>query len=148
MTDKPNSRDYEPVATATGDLESTPLNFPHLTTTSPSDFGYYTPRYTFQIALQSSIFITSALIVADYLIYTKCNEDGDYPLQNPNVATIFMRWANVVAGQYFTMRSFVLLRSQSREGHSYWIICLYALIGLMFTMAAILVQFQDVLGSD
>lgn len=143
--DNNSSNHYEAIPNEpTDDLEAshvTPL--PHVTR-SPrdSDFGYYTPRYTALIALQTSVYITCALVIVDYIIYTNCNDDDDYPRQNPNILTVLMRWVTVFVGQFFVMRSFVLLKSQSREGHSYWVICLFALLGLVFTMSAFLVQFQ------
>lgn len=145
--DKTDTNNYEAIPSESAtDLEAahvtTPL--PHVTT-SPrdSDFGYYSPRYTAVLALRTSVYITCALVIVDYIIYTKFNDDNDYPLQNPNFLTVLMRWVNVYVGQFFAMRSFVLLRSQSREGHSYFVICLFALAGLVFTMAAFLVQFQQ-----
>lgn len=143
--DKSDTNYYEaiPGESAT-DLEVAHVALPQVTT-SPrdSDFGHYTPRHTAVIALQTSVYITCALVIVDYIIYTKFNDDDDYPLQNPNLLTVLVRWVNLFLGQVFVMRSFVLLKSQSREGHSYFIICLYALVGLAFTMTAFLIQSQQ-----
>ncbi|KAB8283209.1 hypothetical protein B0I72DRAFT_140597 [Yarrowia lipolytica] len=128
------------------DLESAPLvSIPHVTAASRhTDFGFYSATYTTLLAFQTSVYITAALVVVDRVIYTMCNDDHDYPLQNPNLHTVMMRWANAFGGQFFAMRSFVLLKSQSREGHSFLVIGLFAILGLVFTMASFLVQFQEV----
>ncbi|KAG5360975.1 hypothetical protein CJU89_4075 [Yarrowia sp. B02] len=130
------STGYESVPTTPqDDLEA--VNFSHVTSNS---IGSYTPRYTARLALQTSAYITGALVVADRLISVYCNDDGSYPLQNPNVQTVAMRWMCMFVGQFCVMRSFVQLKARYP---AYLWACFFALAGLFFTMTAILVQFQE-----